>query len=325
MSEKQNRILNWKKGPEDSRDFKSIRRLAAPKQLPNKFELDRKIPIFDQGNIGSCVSNSACSCFRYEVAQITDNFDFEPSRLFEYYNARLLQGWQNEDSGAYIRDGFKALNKYGLAHEDLWPYQDTLSALVKKPTENVYQDGLKNLAIKYATVPQNIQAIKETLISGAAISFGFNVYSSFWGSWSNTTGIMPIPKRGEYFEGGHAITAIGFDDSIQCFLIQNSWGTSWGKDGYFWMPYSFVINQNECDDFWCIEEIKIEEVVDPNPPKPSEIDWTVVGSVLFKTAKELYAVRKPTILRLAAALGLESNSKKSFKYHYNLVKEKLGL
>lgn len=324
MSETQNRILNWKKGPEDSRDFKSVRHLSAPVQLPSEFELDRQIPVYDQGAIGSCVSNSACACFRYEVAQMTDKFDFEPSRLFEYYNARKLQGWENEDSGAFIRDGFKSLNKFGLAKESLWPYKDTLEALIKQPTANVYEDGLKSVAVKYASVEQNEQRIKETLISGAAVSFGFNVYDSFFGSWSNSTGVMPIPKKTESLQGGHAISCIGFSDSRKCFLIQNSWGLNWGIKGKFWMPYSFALNPAECDDFWCIEEVKIEGSV-PNPPKPSEIDWIVASNILFKTSKELYAVKKPTILRLGEALGLPVDSKKKFAYNFELVKNKLGL
>lgn len=325
MSESnQNRVLNWKRGPKDERDFKSIRHLAAPIQLPSEFELDRQIPIFNQGMIGSCVSNSACSCFRYEVAQLTGKFDFEPSRLFEYYNARKLQGWEGEDSGAYIRDGFKAMNKWGLAKEALWPYKDTLQALVKEPEVNVYEDGLKAVAVKYAAVEQNLQRIKETLVSGAAISFGFNVYESFFGSWESGDAIMSIPKSTEEFQGGHAVTLVGFRDDINCFIVQNSWGEGWGKNGKYFMPYSYVLNPNEADDFWCIEEVKIEGS-SPVPPKPSEIDWTVVSTVLFKTAKELYAVRKPTILRLGTALGLPIEPKKSFSYNYNLVKNKLGL
>lgn len=320
----QNRILNWKKGPEDSRDFKSIRRLTAPVELPSEFELDKQIPVFDQLSIGSCVSNSACACFRYELAQLVGNFDFEPSRLFEYYNARKLQGWENEDSGAYIRDGFKALNKWGLATEALWPYTDTLAALTKEPSANVYEDGLKALAVKYAAVPQNERAIKETLISGAAVSFGFNVYQSFFGSWESGNAIMPIPKKTESLQGGHAVTLTGFRDDIKCFIVQNSWGESWGKNGKYFMPYSFVLNPVESDDFWCIEEIKMEGS-GPVPPKPSEIDWSVVSGILFKTAKELYAVKKPTIIRLGLALGLPVDSKKTFTFNYNLVKEKLSL
>lgn len=328
MSE--NRILNWQRQPKDERDFKSVRHLSAPLELPSEFELDRQIPIYDQKSIGSCTANSACSCFRYEVAQLTNNFDFEPSRLFQYYNSRALQGWENEDSGAYIRDAFKAMNKWGLCLESLWPYDDTLAALVKKPTSTCYENGLKNVAVKYASVDQNLEKIKQTLVSGAAVSFGFDVYSSFFGSWHSTTGMMPIPKSNESLQGGHAITCIGFSDSKQAFLIQNSWGTSWGtaakpgRGGYFWMPYSYALNPSKADDFWCIEEVKVEGA-NPVPPKPSEIAWLDAAKILFKTSKELYAVKKPTIIRLGQALGLPVDANKKFDWNFDILKKKLEL
>lgn len=326
MSETHGRVLNWKKGPEDSRDFRSLRHLTAPPTLPESFELDKQIPIYDQEDLGSCTSNSGCACYRFESAQVVGNFDFNPSRLFLYYNTRVLEGSVNEDAGAYIRDVFKALNKWGLAKESFFPYHT--QDFAKKPTDAAYSDGLNNLVISYAAVQQSESVIKQTLLSGAAISFGFTVYSSFMGNWHSSTGVMPIPKKSEQILGGHAVTIIGWSDAKKAFLIQNSWGTSWGQSGKFWMPYSFLLDGNMCDDFWCIESIQIKGVdpVDPNPPTPPiSIDWLTVSKVLFKTSKELWAVKKSTLVRLGTALGLTMNEKKSFNYNYLIVKEKLGL
>jgi C1A family cysteine protease len=275
---------------------------------------------------GNCTAHSSTLCFRYEVAQIKNNFDFEPSRLFQYYNTRKLQGWESEDSGGYIRDSFKAMNKWGLCKESIWPYKDTLQALVKEPSTECYEDGLKNVTVKYASVPQSETLIKQTLVSGAAISFGFNVYQSFYGSWSGTTGIMPTPKPGEELLGGHATAIIGYSNSKKAFLIQNSWSSDWGKGGLFWMPYSFALNPNEADDFWCIEEIKIDNGGDPVPPTPSTFDWKTAVNVLFKTSKELWAVKKPTLIRIGTALNVDGlDEKKSFSYNFNLIKTFLGL
>jgi len=317
------RVLNWQRQPKDSRDLKSVRHLSAPVSLPPSFELDKQIPVYDQLNIGSCTANSACSCFRFETAQVQGDFRFDPSRLFQYYNSRLLQGWENEDSGAYIRDAFKAMNKYGLALEKTWKYNTSDFAV--KPSDVAYAEALGNVTVKYAAVNQNESEIKQTLVSGAAVSFGFNVYDSFFGSWDRTTGIMPIPKKSESLQGGHAVTIIGYDDSKRCFLIQNSWGTDWGLNGKFWMPYSFLLNANESDDFWCIQEVKVGGGVTPVPPTPSTVDWDTAAKILFKTTKELYAVKKPTILRLGQALGLPVDGSRNFAFNYNLVKTKLGL
>ena len=52
--------------------------------------------------------------------------------------------------------------------------------------------------------------------------------------------------------GGHAVMAVGYDDSKQQFIIRNSWGTGWGKKGYFRMPYAYLTDPNLADDFWTI-------------------------------------------------------------------------
>lgn len=324
--------LNWKPSPKDERDFKSLRKLSAPLKLPTRFRLDRKIPIYNQHSAGSCVGNGCSSAFRYEVAQIKDNFSFEPSRLFVYWNARFIDGSTDEDAGTYIRSGFKAMNKWGLCNEKFHPYDDSLSSVTKKPNNEAYTDGINNLIVKYAVVDHSELAIKQTLLSGAVVVFGFNVYSSFFGSWSETTGMMPLPKKSDMIQGGHCVIFVGYDDSKKSFLCQNSWGEEWGtgavegEGGLFWMPYSFALNPNEADDFWCIEEVKFDNGSVPTPPNPSNVDWITAATTLFKTSKELYAVKKPTLLRLGEALGVQGlDSKKTFNYNFNLVKQFLGL
>ena len=75
---------------------------------------------------------------------------------------------------------------------------------------------------------------------------------------------IPFPKPFEKQEGGHAVVAVGYDDKVQienkglisnktkgAFLIRNSWGRSWGDDGYGWLPYDFVL-QNLAVDWWSL-------------------------------------------------------------------------
>lgn len=311
-----NRVLNWKPSPLDPRDLKSTRHLDAPVELPNNFTLPIEIPVYDQLDQGSCTANSGCACYRYEYHEITNDFTFDPSRQFLYYNTRLIEGTEGEDSGAYIRDVFKALFKQGLATEKTWPYGS--NRLVLKPSDKAYMEGLDNVVIKYASVRQDLETIKRTLFSGAAISFGFTVYSSFMsGNWDRTTGIMPIPKRTETIEGGHAVTIIGWDDSKQAFHIQNSWGTSWGQQGKFWMPYSFLLDPQMADDFWCIETIQTKDV--PVPPDPNPIDPTPTPDPipngcldpfkLITSYRELKGFSKTFLTKVGTLLNLDVQKK----------------
>ena len=66
------------------------------------------------------------------------------------------------------------------------------------------------------------------------------------------TGIMPMPKAKEKVLGGHAVLAVGYDNSKQAVIVRNSWGNGWADKGYFYMPYAYITNNNLCDDFWTI-------------------------------------------------------------------------
>jgi C1A family cysteine protease len=61
-----------------------------------------------------------------------------------------------------------------------------------------------------------------------------------------------MPKPGEKVLGGHAVMAVGYNDKQKRFIIRNSWGTGWGKKGYFTMPYAYLDDRNLSDDFWTI-------------------------------------------------------------------------
>jgi C1A family cysteine protease len=61
---------------------------------------------------------------------------------------------------------------------------------------------------------------------------------------------MPGPK--EQCLGGHAVMAVGYNDSKQWFVIRNSWGPKWGLKGYFTIPYAYLTDSQLADDFWTI-------------------------------------------------------------------------
>src|SRR2546430_246987 len=65
-------------------------------------------------------------------------------------------------------------------------------------------------------------------------------------------GVLQMPKPREGVVGGHAVLAVGYDDKTERFVVRNSWGSSWGKRGYFTMPYSYLLTDNLSDDFWTI-------------------------------------------------------------------------
>ena len=183
-----------------------------------------------------------------------------PSRLFIYYNERMIENDVENDDGAQIRDGIKSINQCGICDEIIWKYD--IQKFTEKPTEECYIEGQKCHTLKYSRVQQSINEIKYVLNNGFPIVFGFMVFESFETPEVSKSGMMPHPQPYENMLGGHAVVMIGYDDSLESlegdkgmFIVRNSWGSSWGKSGYFFMPYKFVMNSNYVSDLWVITSI----------------------------------------------------------------------
>lgn len=238
----------WKPSIPDFRDFM----YAAPHSLtalPPVVDLRPGCPaVYDQGNLGSCTAQAIAGLSEFLLkrqAKVT----FTPSRLFIYYNERVLEGTVNEDAGATIRSGFKVINQLGNPHEALWWYD--ISKFKTRPNKKVYTDGLDHQVLRYTRVNNaDLYAIRSCLYNGYPVVGGFAVFQSFESSTVARTGIVPMPKRNEAMLGGHAILIVGYDDTKQMFIVRNSWGKNWGLGGYCLMPYLYLTNTQMADDFW---------------------------------------------------------------------------
>lgn len=253
LKPKSNSYYGWKPDTPDHRDimFSLPKKM---KKLPSKVDLRTdKLPVFDQGSLGSCTANAVSTAFAFSVLKQQEEELYTPSRLFIYYNTRLLEGNEDRDSGATLRNSVKAMNKVGACGEETWPY--VISKFTNKPTDNCYKIAKDNKAIKYERLNRSLYDFKSCLASGFPFVGGFAVYESFQSREIAKTGIMTMPKKDEKFYGGHAIIVMGYDDERECFIVRNSWGTKWGDKGYFYMPYNYLLDRNLSDDFWVIQKV----------------------------------------------------------------------
>jgi C1A family cysteine protease len=245
-------IYGWKRDLPDHRDFK-VEHLHL-EALPTSVDLRPHMPpCYDQGQLGSCTANGIAAIIEHQF--ISQGLPvWVPSRLFIYYCERAIEGNIHSDSGAEIRDGIKAVSEHGVCPESEWPYIE--SKFTDTPSQKCYDDAKKDLVQSYTSLGQNLPTLKSKLAQGFPIVFGITVYDSFESDKVAETGIIPMPKRNEECLGGHCIDIVGYDDSKSAFLIRNSWGTDWGINGYAWLPYAYVLNENLASDFWIIEAVK---------------------------------------------------------------------
>lgn len=212
-------------------------------------------PPYDQGQLGSCTANAACGC----VEVLTPAF--LGSRLYLYYQTRVLEGNVNTDSGAQLHSVVSALEKMGMPAETDWPYNITqFTALPPAPIDNLAKSHLALQAYNMAMDPQQMKA---SLSLGIPWMVGFPLYTNLYsnntvwgnlqnGQWVKSTGIIAMPGAADTITGYHATCMVGYDDANQWWIVRNSWGPNAGDGGYFYMPYAYL---RPASDIWVISSM----------------------------------------------------------------------
>jgi C1A family cysteine protease len=255
MTNKTNKnSYGWIPDLPDHRDHLFVAEPSIIKKLPASTDLTKLCPaVYDQGQLGSCTANAIAAALEFE--QMKQKLKkFMPSRLFIYYNERVMEHTVNSDSGAMIRDGIKSVNRKGACTEKIWPYD--INKFAAAPAKSCYDEASKHLAISYQRVLQTLNQMKGCLAAGYPFVFGFTVYESFESAAVAKSGQANLPLAGEKVLGGHAVMAVGYDDATQRFTVRNSWGTGWGKKGYFTLPYAYLTDSSLADDLWTIRVVE---------------------------------------------------------------------
>lgn len=238
--------------------------MSAPSLAPHVDLRPYFSPVVEQGELGSCTANAGVALLGYFERRASGR-SLDPSRLFLYKTTRDLLGWTG-DTGAFLRSAMEALALFGVPPENYWPYDGSPEAdnanFDVEPTSFCYAFARNYASLTYfrldpspLTPPQILDNIRTFLSKGFPSIFGFPVYPE----WDKPTpdGKILFPAAGHASRGGHAIAAVGYDDSLPmgsdkgALLVRNSWGTGWGMSGYGWLSYKYV-TAGLAVDWWTV-------------------------------------------------------------------------
>ena len=216
----------------------------------------------NQGSIGSCTSwASGYAAYTISEAIQQKNTDkvaitkAAKSALFIYNQIKI----SDCNNGAYIESALQLLkNKGDCSFFEFNPNDCRVlpdGQLNMKAQENKIKE-YNSLFPLFCSSQNKITATINSLLSNKPVVIGLNIQMSFENNIRNG---KYTPTDNAKIIGGHALCVIGFDNETKEFEILNSWGKSWGNNGFFKMSYEdyakycntafqFTLNKNKLTD-----------------------------------------------------------------------------
>ena len=151
----------WVPDIPDHRDVLYAAPMAVTQKLPTKVDLRKKCPpVYDQGQLGSCTANAIAGAIEFDQLKQKLSTTFTPSRLFIYYNERVMMGpdYVNVDSGAQIRDGVKSVATDGAPPETMWPY--VIAKFATKPPDAAYSEAKNHTISSYQRLVRTLTPVQ---------------------------------------------------------------------------------------------------------------------------------------------------------------------
>lgn len=240
--------------PPDPRDFRF--RPSAAAQTDAHYDLcaaGLMPPIRDQGQEGSCAGHASSEYLGHLYRRAGKGTPiFSPA--FPYYEGRALEGWQNQDSGAYLRDEFKVLQTLGCCVEEEMPY--VAGQYAQAPSAQALTEALGHLIDAYAQTA--LADLDAALAQNMAVAVGSYWYNEWFSGGDPQYHIIPDVTSQPV--GAHAWLICGAQTSLnvntgkveRLYRHHGSWGTVFGDAGHVWFPQHIV--QTAVYEYWTAQK-----------------------------------------------------------------------
>lgn len=219
----------------DTLDFRDTMYVPTLIEVPTEIPLDDYreygVPILDQGMEGACTGFGLATVAHYLLKRRKTHPDPTPvSPRMIYEMAKRYDEWPGEEySGSSARGAMKGWHKHGICSEQDWPYLSKKSdggLTIARTT-----DALRRPLGAYFRVNHTDIVAMHSAIAEVGVLYATSMVHKGW----DDPGSDGVIEYSPAVTGGHAFAIVAYDNGG--FWIQNSWGPSWGKNGYAKISY----------------------------------------------------------------------------------------
>ncbi len=241
-------------------------------------------PIGNQGQYGTCVAWAVGYGHKTYMEAVDNNrsasalsnpaYQFSPKYLFW---AIPSSSKGDNCGGTGFQSAYEVMLNKGIAQHSVTPYTNLgdCSGSTSPWDSEASQYKIEN----YREISLKVNTIKQYLAQGRAVTFGARLGDNFM-NW-NSSGVISSDTYG--YSGQHAYHAmilVGYDDNKGtngAFRVQNSWGESWGDNGYIWVDYDFFVS-NSGEFAFCAFVAQNKATTDPDPDDDNTVDDPETGT-----------------------------------------------
>lgn len=223
--------------------------------LPQSYDLSPFMPpVGNQGSQGSCVGWTIGYYLQSYHQKVENNYSYSdnsklmsPSYLYNLGNSAVISGTGNcMNVGAAFIPILDILKNQGVATLQDFPYDQTNCSNTPSPNLNSYENRIDGYSAMFNDYTPSISDQNRIFFTKASISQDIPVIIGYWidNVWANqqynpNTEVIYYSHSTNPNPGRHASLVVGYDNSKNAFKVINSWGTTWGNGGYFWIDYDF--------------------------------------------------------------------------------------
>ncbi|MBI3480602.1 MAG: C1 family peptidase [Nitrosomonadales bacterium] len=218
---------------------------APAKTLPASVDLRESWwDIGDQEATGSCVGwSSTDGVARYhfvkakklaKTARLSPRFTWMASKETDAFTSRAETFI--EEAGTSLKAAVEILRKYGAAPEALLPFHISTNLYLGKE-QTFYATTAKLRIASYFNLGKDVSSWRTWLATHGPILSGLYVDEN-WYRATATQGKLDKYNT-KTAGGGHAIAIVGYTADKR-FIVRNSWGTTWGDQGFAYVSEAYI-------------------------------------------------------------------------------------